>query len=418
VSMKKKDRLYYGWIVVTVCLFIGVFSFGIRYSYGIFFKSLQQDFGWSRTLTSWVFSSYMLFCSLFAILGGWVQDRYGPRIIIILTGLFTGMSLLLTSHAHSLWHLFIGYSLLLAMGTGPTYTVTMAIALKWFVRRRVLAVAIVGSGGGFGLIAMAPIAAYLITHYGWQYAYFIVGLVALFSIPPSALLLRKAPDAVAPLPEEERLAVPNPSSIQEQTPNEPKDFSLPQAIKTMNFWLLLFVWFLYSFCFHMVLTHLVPYATDLGISSMKAATVVTSLGIAIICGRLITGRMSGTIGLKQTAIASAIFMMGAMLLLAGGKNLWLLYIFAAVFGLSYGGLDPPVTVLIGNVFGLCHIGVIIGVLAGGFAAGAAVGPALAGYIFDVSGKYFFAFLISAVSMLIAALSIFLVREPGYRVRPP
>jgi len=329
-------------------------------------------------------------------------------------GLFTGISLILTSYAHSPWHLFIGYSLLLAMGTGPTYTVTMAIALKWFVKRRVLPVAIVGSGSGFGLLAMAPIAAYLINHYGWQQAYFMIGLVALFIIPPCSLFLKNAPNAVVPLPDQERAAVTHPYPIKK---NEPEDFSLLQAIKTMNFWFLFFIWFLYSFCFHMVLTHLVPYAMDLGISSMKAATIVTSLGIAIICGRLLVDRVSEAMGLIQAAITSAIFMAGAMLLLAEGNNLWLLYLFAAVFGLSFGGLDPLVTVLIGNVFGLCHIGVIIGVLAGGFAAGAAVGPALAGYIFDVSGKYFFAFLIGAVSMLLAALSIFEVREPGYRGRP-
>jgi MFS family permease len=75
-------------------------------------------------------------------------------------------------------------------------------------------------------------------------------------------------------------------------------------------------------------------------------------------------------------------------------------------------LDPPVTVLIGNVFGLNHIGVIIGALSAGFAAGAAMGPAFAGYIFDISGRYFFAFLTSAISMLMAALSIFLLKESG------
>jgi MFS family permease len=166
----------------------------------------------------------------------------------------------------------------------------------------------------------------------------------------------------------------------------------------------------------MVLTHLVPHAMDLGISSMKASTIVTSLGIAIIFGRLFVGRLSSAVSLKRAAIASSLFMTGAMLLLAGGKNSWLLYLFAAVFGLSFGGLDPPVTVLIGNVFGLSHIGIIIGVLTAGFAAGAAVGPALAGYIFDVSGKYSFAFLISAVSMLMVALSTFLVREPGYKAK--
>jgi len=295
--MRKKDRLYDGWIVVIVCLFIMVFSFGIRYSYGVFFKSLQQDLGWSRTLTSEIFSKYMLFCSLFTILGGWVQDRYGPKIAIILMGLFTRISLILTSYAHSLWPLFLSYSILLAMGTGPTYTVTMAIALKWFVKRRVLAVAVVGSGSGLGLMVIAPMATYLIAKHGWQYAYCIIGLVALFTIPPSGLFLRNTPDAAVTLGDEEGLAFTHHSSLREQMLNEPKDFSLPQAVKTMNFWLLFLLWFLYSSCFHIVLTHLVPHAMDLGISSMRASTIVTSLGIAIIFGRLFVGRLSSAVSL-------------------------------------------------------------------------------------------------------------------------
>ena len=68
VDKVKKDRFYYGWIVVVACLGIGIVSYGIRYSYGVFFKSLEQDFDWSRTLTSGVFSVYMLLCCVLAIL--------------------------------------------------------------------------------------------------------------------------------------------------------------------------------------------------------------------------------------------------------------------------------------------------------------------------------------------------------------
>ena len=413
----KKDRLYYGWIVIAACLFIGVISYGIRYSYGVFFKSLEQDFGWSRALTSGVFSGYMLLCCVFAILGGWALDRYGPRIVIILMGFFTGLSLLLTSYANSLSYLFISYSLLLAIGSGPTYTVTMATTSRWFVKRRGLALAIVGSGAGLGIIVMAPIAAHLISSYGWQTAYFIIGLVALFTIPPCALLLRKAPTAVAALLDGQKLAASNLAAPQEQPPNETEDFSLLQTTKTRNFWLLFFVWLLYSFCLHLVLTHLVPHAIDLGISSMKAAAILTLLGGTSIPGRLLMGRVSDTIGRKQAAIVSALFMAGAMLLLTGGSSLWTLYVFAVIFGLSYGGIDPPVVALIGDIFGLRHIGVIMGVLVVGWSVGAAIGPALAGYIFDVSGNYDFAFLVCMAAMLIAAVLVLLVRGPGRQALP-
>ena len=234
----KQSRLYRGWIVVAACLLISVVTFGIRYSYGIFFKSLEADFGWSRGLTSGVYSGYALLCSVFAVLGGWSLDRYGPRRVMVLTGFFTGLSLLLSSYANSLWHLFFTYSLLLAAGTGATYTITMTIASGWFARRRGLALGIVGSGAGVGIIVMMPIASYLVTVYGWQGAYFMMGLAALVIAIPSALLLSRVSGA---LPAGEQLVPSHPVTLGAQPVNDPEDFSVFQAVRTGNFWLLFFI---------------------------------------------------------------------------------------------------------------------------------------------------------------------------------
>jgi len=407
----KRGQFYYGWIVVTACLFIGIIVYGIRYSYGMFFTSLSQDFSWSRALTSGVFSGYMLLCCVFAILGGWALDRYGPRVVVILMGLFTGLSLILTSYASAPWHIFISYSLLLALGTGPIYNGTMATTSRWFAKRRGLALAIVGSGAGLGIIVMAPIAAHLISNYGWQTAYFIIGLIALFTMIPSALLLRRTPTTEELLFEQAGLTATNLAAPREQLPNEPEAFSLPQAAKTKNFWLVFFVWLLYAFCLHLVLVHLPPHAIDLGLSSMKAAALLTLLGGTSIPGRIFAGRVSDIIGRKKPAIICALFMGGMMLLLALRSDLWVLYVFAVIFGLFYGGIDAPLVALVGDIFGLRHIGVIMGVLVVGWGAGAAIGPALAGRIFDVSGNYTFAFLACVIAMLVAAVLILLVRQP-------
>lgn len=410
MNMAKKDRIYYGWVVVVAFLFIGIISYGINYSYGVFFKSLLQHFDWSRTLTSGLFSSYMLLQCVFAILGGWTLDRYGARIVFILMGFFTGLSLLLTSHANAPWHLFVSYSLLLAIGIGPIYTVTMATAARWFVVRRGLALGIVGAGAGLGIAAMTPIAAHLVSTYGWQNAYFIMGLVALATITPCALVLRKTPTAVTPLADGESLTDTSHVVSQKQNPDGSDSFSLIQAVKTRNFWLLLSVWFLYAFCLHLVLVHLTPHAIDLGTGPMKAATFLGLIGGISIPGRIFMGRFSDIIGRKQAGIISALFMAGAMLLLAVGSKLWLLYLFSVIFGLSYGGIDPPIVALIGDAFGTRHMGVILGVLVVGWSAGGAAGPALAGYIFDVSGNYVYAFLAAMVAMVIATILIFLVRQ--------
>jgi len=377
--------------VVLASLVIMVSIFGIRYSYGVFFKSLEQDFGWSRALTSGVFSTYMLLCCLFAICGGWALDRYGPRMVLIIMGLFTSSSLLLSSQADSLWKLFLSYSLLLAIGTGPTYAVIMATLSRWFIKRRGTAMAIVGAGIGLGMLIMNPVAAYLILNFGWQSAYFALGLIALVTLVPSAFLLKKAPDL------KETSAAKEGAFIGFE--RESEDFSLLQALRRKNFWLIFFIWFLYSFCIHLVLTHLVPCAIDLAIPMIRAASLLTLLGGSNMIGRLVMGRISDSVDRKWTAIFCAFVMAAAMWLLTRASHFQMLQFFAVIYGFSLGGFDPPVTALIGEAFGLRHIGVIMGVLVTAWSAGAAAGPTLGGYVFDVTGNYYLAFITGIVSML-------------------
>lgn len=415
-SETEKRRFYYGWIVLAASLVIGIIGFGTRLSFGVFFKSLEQDFGWTRAVTSGVLSLHLLLGSAFAILAGWAIDRYGSKRVFTLMGVFIGLSLFLTSRANTLWHLFVSYSLLSAIGIGPMYPLIMATVSRWFARRRGLIIGIASSGSGIGPVLMAPIAAYLISSYGWRTSYFIMALMALFIIIPCAQLLKRAPSEVAALPEDERLKAVNLSSPQGRNYNEPEGFSLAQAAKTRNFWLFFFVWFLTSFCIWIVVAHIVRHAEDLGITSMRAASILSLIGGMSILGRLTMGRVSDSIGRKQASIICALLMVGAMLWLIEASNLWMLYLFAVVFGFSYGGESTPITAFMSDVFGLRHIGVIMGVIEVSWAVGAAFGPALAGYVFDVRGNYDVAFLAGMIAMLIAAVFILLLKAPVAAVR--
>jgi len=171
-------------VVVIAFLIIATVVFGISYSFGVFLKSLGGEFGLTRGATSAVFSAYMLLYSVFGILGGWALDRYGPRIIVLFTGLFTGLSLLLTSQASFPWQLFISYGLVLAIGVGPAYIVIMSTISRWFDKKRGLALGIVGSGTGLGTLLVAPFATYLISSLGWRMAYIIMGSIAWVVVIP------------------------------------------------------------------------------------------------------------------------------------------------------------------------------------------------------------------------------------------
>ena len=187
-------------------------------------------------------------------------------------------------------------------------------------------------------------------------------------------------------------------------------FSLLEASRTRSFWLCGSIWLLYSSCYLMVLTHIVPHVTDMGIPAMEAAAVLSLIGGSGIAGRLLMGRVSDSTVRKKTAITCALLVAGAMIWLIWSQDLWMLYLFGIVCGFSFGGLDSPFTALIGDTFGMRSIGVIMGTLNVAWGIGSAVGPAVGGLIFDLGNSYSVAFLAGALAMLTVALLLALTRR--------
>ena len=402
-SSKSKYTVFYGWVVVVAFFVIGITLYGIHFSFGLFFKSIQNEFVLTRTITSAITSVNLLLAGMFSFAAGWILDKYGPKTVVLLMGLFAGLSLLLTSQTHSLWQLFITYSVLLSIGTGALYVVPTSTLSRWFNKKRGLALGIAGSGSGLGILVMAPLATYLISTFEWRMAYILVGLIAWLVVIPLSLLLKKDPLDIGVLPD----GIKSHSQYieSEEMSHHPDSLSLLRIIGTRNFWLILFIWLLFAECLFLIIIHLVPHVTDIGFSSSEAAGVVSLMGGSAIAGRVPMGIASDRIGRKVTLFTCTLLMAGAMLWLTLSKDLWMLYLFTLVFGLAYGGFSTSGGALIGNVFGLRNIGAIFGILEIGFGIGAAVGPAIGGIIFDSTNSYTTAFLIGAYSMFSATVIV-------------
>lgn len=405
-----KDKVFYGWVVAIAGFTVSFMSFGIRNSFGVVFKSLEGEFGLSRGATSTIFSVYMLLCCVFAVFGGWALDRYGLRIVTFIMGSFTGLSLLLTSQANSLWHLYVTYGLLFSLGTGAVFVAVNSPVSRWFVKKRGFVFGITTSGGSAGMVIMAPFTTYLISNLGWRTAFIILALIAWLIVACMSMLLRKDPRDVGLLPDGVK---PGGAKIKLQTSessNQQTGLSLLESFGTGNFWFLGFIWLLLSLSVYLILTHVVPHAIDLGISPAGAAVILSLIGFVGIPGRLVAGRVSDSIGRKAPAIACALLQAGVLIWLIWMRDLWMLYVFAIVFGFSWGGLASQIPALIGDIFGGHSLGAIMGALLIGWNLGAAIGPAIGGFMFDVSGNYFLAFAIGAAAMLIAALLAALLRK--------
>ncbi|MBM4447732.1 MAG: MFS transporter [Chloroflexi bacterium] len=382
---------------------------GLMYSYGVFFKHLIADFGWSRAATSGVHSLFMVVHGASAVLMGWLADRIGPAKVMAGCAFIGGLGLALTSQVNALWQFYVTYGLIFGTGEGGGFTTTTSTTARWFLRRRGLALGIVASGAGIGTLIIAPVSERLIDAFDWSTAYLVLAAATWVIMIPSALMLRRDPAAKGLRPygsDEATIAL---EKVEQRTRGGAETgITLKVAARYKPLWMLFIIYFLFNFCLQMVMVHLVNYATDIGIASLIAATFISIIGIGSFIGRLLMGTASDRMGADNALMASCIIMMSALTFLVFTRELWMFYLFAMVFGFAYGGEVPQMPVLVGRFFGLRAAAALVGVIVFGSTIGGACGAWVGGKVFDVTQSYQHAFIIAiAISVIAVMLTIVL-----------
>jgi MFS family permease len=300
-------------------------------------------------------------------------------------------------------YLFIG--LLQGVGACAAIPLPLTTVATWFVRRQGLALGIASAGIGVGAATVPLLVSFIESHFGWRTAMLILGVLIILIYVPIALLVVRPPDAKY-LAAHEGLPQTKDPKDAEAIP----DLSLPAALKTKQFWSLFAIFGFCVLCVGLIITHLVPYASDNGISPLHAASLLTVMGLSSIVGRLGSGFVSDRLG-ATPVIFCGILLQGLMILaLSQIGSLGLFYLFATLFGIAYGGVLVMIPRLTALIFGMKYMGAIYGSLSVADGIGFAVGPLLAGYLFDVFGNYNGAFLITASGIFLAGMSVFFLKQ--------
>jgi len=377
-------------------------TFGTYLAFGVFFKPVLTEFGWTRGLTSGAFSLSMVMQGLLGIVMGGLTDRLGPRTVLTLCGFFLGLGYLLVSQINAVWQLYLFYGVIIGIGMSGIVVPLLSTVARWFVRRRSMMAGIVMSGTGIGTLIGPPVANWLISAYAWRTSYMILGGAVLIIVVSAAQLLRRDPDQMGQLPYGENEGGEHESKVRTE------GFSLKQAAYTRQLWIISAMLFCFGFCLFSIIVHIVPHATDLGISAASAASILATIGAVGIAGNVVLGTAADRIGNRQVFLISFILMSSGLFWLVRATEVWMLCLFAAVLGFARGGMGASESPLVAGFFGLSSHGLIFGVTGLGLTTGAAIGPFLTGSIFDVTGSYQTAFLVcAAISIVGLVLTAFL-----------
>jgi MFS transporter, OFA family, oxalate/formate antiporter len=387
-------------VVMQICL-------GAAYGWSVFVAPLVTMTGWTLTQVSLNFTFAIAFLGLGTIIGGLWQDRSGPRPVATVAGVIYGISYLLAgwfASQHSLWGMYVSYGCLGGIGMGMGYITPVATITKWFPDRRGLMTGVAVAGYGAGALIMSPFAARSIAARGIPLTFEILGVVYLIVVVLAAQFYRNPPAGWRPEGWQPSGAVATAASTY--------DFSVAEAMRTPQFWMLMLMLFLNVSAGIMIISQASPMAQQLvHMTPLAAAGMVGLISIFNGAGRVFWAFVSDYIGRARVyfllyAIQAVVLFTLPHLTSVGSFSAAL-----AIIGLCYGGGFGTMPSFTADFFGSKYMGGIYGWILLAWGAAAIPSPILVARLRQTTGRYDQAIYTVAVVMVVALVLPLIVRRP-------
>lgn len=412
-----RSKIFYGWwIVAAGTLTIAINGATYFYGMAVFFTPLIQEFGWSRTALSGVFSIARLQAGIAGPLTGLAIDRWGPRRMMMVGLVIMALGFFLLSRVTSLIAFYVIFLAFLSVGTGLSASAPVGASVaNWFIRHRGLAMGMLMCGGGLGGFLSTALG-WLIDAYGWRATMDIIAVVILVTGLPAAAVVRHKPEPYGLRPDGDPpgAVVAKPTSKVARARAAQVAFQPREALATRVFYLMALIFGLRQLTTNGVLLHLPALMVDRGYTLEAAALIAGLVGLASIPGRLVCGWLADRVDSRVVLAGCFALLSLSTAVLALDSSPMLLAFFVVAFGFSYGGSVPLTMSMVADYFGHRWYATVYGISQFAMMWGAIAGPLVAGYAYDSAGSYELALHVFAVTNFLGLVICFFVHPP----RPP
>jgi len=371
---------------------------GVMFAYALFFKDLEAEFGWSRTLLSACMSAAFLVMGILAIVGGRLSDRFGPRWVLAATGITYGLGFVLLSTISEPWHLLLIFGLFVGIGMSTHDVVTLPTVARWFDKRRGVMTGVAKVGTAMGQVIIPPVAAILIINLGWRSASVALGIAA------GVLLLIAA------------MAMKSPPPYEPESGGSRNDHvTFADARRTRVFWTLCAIQFLFFPALMTIPLHIVVHGMDMGMAATTAALLMSVIGGCSIAGRLFIGMLFDRIGGRGAFLLCLVPLIISLISFLFIHSTSQLFMAVTLYGFAHGGLFTVVSPTVAHYFGTRALGTLFGIILFFGTLGGTAGPILTGWLFDVNGNYLLAFgILAGLAVIGLGLALSLPSEVAGR----
>ena len=434
------SRVYYGWWVLGSVVFALVVSEGISFgAFGLYVEPLEREFRWSRAAVSAGFSVAVGTVGLFAPIVGRVIDTVGVRRLLFISVPLCGGTFLLLATLSELWQWYLYLALNNATLAAIAYIPAQSLAVRWFERRRSIAVSAIGASVWIGQLVMVPIIQAIITGASWKTAFLVSSAMLVAGYVAALILVRDDPGEAhgdrerrpttvlrRPLPAragrhatsvatesggQVAAAVEAPPSTGDGAEAGGRSqageigVTAREAVRTPLFWATVLGMMLYFYVVFGWLSQAKPYFSSVGWSDGTGALFVSGTAGLAAVWLLSAGNVLGRPRRPElTAAGCCLCMAAGMLALrfTGGDALGIaLYI--PLYVLGYAAAPLVEALIFSRGFGTRHFATILGAAFMFETMGILGSPVIAGEIYDEAGSYDWALVMYAVSAGAAAV---------------
>lgn len=391
------------FLVLAIAFFCNLLGRGIADSFMVFVLPLSEEFGWRRAQVSGVFSAFLVVTGLSAPLTGMLIDRWGPRVVYPLGALLLGIACLAASRLTALWQFLLCIGLVSGMAVSMLGMVPASMLIsRWFRRRMSTAMGVAYAGFGSGTILIVPLVQRSIEATGWRDTYWAMGLATL-AVVPLLMLLPWRRIAAAEQPH-----VPGASTQQLPPLAAPGRMGpLRAALRSRPYWQIVTLFSFTSMTTFAVITQVVPFFIESGLTPLEAATAFGTAGMLSVLGIPAAGWAGDRIGPRATVTTTFVFTLAgivALLVLAQHPAKWLVFAWVACFGTMQGARGPIVSSLAARHFHGPGFATVYGTLFAWMSLAGAFGGLFAGFLYDATGGY-------TAGLVFATLTAFVALSP-------
>jgi sugar phosphate permease len=402
--------VHYGWVMAGLTFLVMLATAAAMGLPGVLIVPLEQTMGWSAAAISGPLALRLLLYGLMGPFAAALLQRFGLRRVVFAALVLVIAGLALTAMATRLWQIWLGWGVMVGLGTGMTAVVLGAtVANRWFVARRGLVIGLLTASTATGQLLFLPFGAAIATHLGWRMAVLPAGAICALAGGLMLLLGRDHPGELGlPAYGESVVEAPRPAL---GNPARAALATLGEASGSPIFWMLFFTFFVCGLSTNgLVQTHFIPLCHDFGLPEVTAASMLAVIGVFDFIGTVASGWLSDRFDSR--------FLLGWYYGLRGLSLLWLpsstfsfygLSLFAVFYGLDWVATVPPTVKLSGAVFGRERAGMVFGWVFMAHQIGAAVAAYGGGLSRSLTASYLPAFYTAGIACLFAALAALAVK---------